>query len=117
MTEFVRQKVVAGKQAGGTRYVKYADLSAGDTVVLGKYVARHMVPNFNRDGEVPQHVFDTEDGKVILNSSSRLDQALNMVDFDQYVDITYLGIEKAKNKKGQPYKMHTFDIHLLVKKA
>ena len=107
----IKQKVSLGT---GPKYVKYSEAKPGETLVVGTYKGTRMVPNFNKDGEVPSHTFETEEGTVVLNSASELNKLLATVEAGTEVDVTFLGTEKLKNKKGQPYKANKFEVSILV---
>ena len=111
MTTITKVKVSTSKAT----YVKYSDAKPGDTLVIGTYIGTKMVPNFNKDGEVPSHQFETDAGLTILNSASELNKLLEQVEEGSEVDVTFLGTEKLKNKKGQPYKANKFEVNLLIR--
>lgn len=107
----IKTKVVPPKPT----YVKYSEAQPGQTLVLGTFEGSKLVPNFNRDGEVPAHYFNTDDGTVVLNSASDLNKQLQHVDEGDVVEIVFLGAEKLKNQKGQPYKLNKFEVSKLTK--
>jgi hypothetical protein len=94
-------------------YVKYSEAKQGQTLVVGTFLGSKLVPNFNKDGEVPAHQFETDEGLTILNSASDLNKQLEQVTEGQVVEVVFLGTEKLKNKKGQPYKANKFEVSIL----
>jgi len=120
MTELVKKKVEL--PASAIKYVKYSECKPGDTLVVGKYLESKMVPNFNKDGEVPLHLFEDfyTKGTLALNSSAELNRILENKHFDtskfadvkvgSWYEITYLGKEKGKTKDGKSYMSHTFQV-------
>jgi hypothetical protein len=106
----IRQKVELPK----AKYIKYSEAKVGQTLVLGTFLGTKMVPNFDKDAEVPSHTFETDEGTVILNSASSLDRLLTTVEPGTPLEITFLGKEKKKNKTGKSYSQNAFEVNILV---
>ena len=110
MTTINKVKVELAK----AKYVKYSEAKPGQTLVQGTFLGTKMVPNYDKDAEVPSHSFETDDGTVILNSASSLDRLLATVEPGSPLEITFLGKEKKKNKAGKSYSQNSFEVNLLV---
>jgi len=107
----VKQKIEV--QSEKPTYVKYTEAKPGQTLVVGNLTEIRMVDNFNKDGKVPSFVFQTDTGTTILNSATDLNKQLEQVEIGSAVEVVFLGAEKLKNKKGQPYKLNKFEVSLL----
>lgn len=103
------------------KYVKYKELKQGELVVVGALTEVKMVKPFapvNYKGEknpdVPQYVFTTDEGTVVLNSSSELNKELVHATIGDILEITFLGKENRKTKQGVPYSCFMFDVQCLI---
>jgi hypothetical protein len=100
------------------KYVKYSELKPGATVVVGNYLGSPLVPNFAKDGEVPEHQFQDEDGNITaLNSAGQLNFLLAKVEIGSLVEVLYLGKESITRKNGQKTKANQFEVSILEEQS
>lgn len=106
----VKRKIEASQTK---KYVKYSELKPGATVVVGQYIGSPMVPNYAKDGEVPEHQFQTDEGITALNSAGQLNYLLTKIELGSVVEIIYLGKESITRKNGQKTKANQFEVSIL----
>ena len=99
------------------KYVKISEYKPGDILVLGSLVSTEEVDNFNKDGKVNLHKFETDEGVVGLNGSRVLDQLIGQFEYGSVLEITYTGKEPGVSKDGKKFKRNTFVVDQLSDKA
>lgn len=103
----IRQKA---EKPGAIKFVKISEAKPGDVLVLGELVSTEQVPNFNKDGEVSLHKFNTDTGLVGLNGSKLLDGLLGQFEVGDTIEVVYLGKEPGVSKDGKKFKRNTFEV-------
>lgn len=111
MTTIVRKKI---SSAGNVKFVKYSELKAGETLVVGFFQGTELVPSYDKKSQVPQHTFVDEDEKIVkLNSAGQLNAILKNVQPGAFLEVTFLGKEKIKTKDGRQVEANQFEVHEL----
>lgn len=105
----VKRKV----ESAPIKYVTLSQQKPGDTLVVGEFIGTSKVPNFAKDGEVPLHKFQTDDGIVALNSAGQLDFLMSKIDPGSTVEVVFLGKETIVRKNGQKTKANQFEVSIL----
>lgn len=96
------------------KYVKVSEAKPGDTLVLGSYIGAKQVDNYNKDGKVNLHSFETDDGVTNLNGSTLLDRLLAEHTPGDVIEVVFTGKENKTNKEGKKYKQNQFEVSKLV---
>jgi len=90
--------------SGATRYPKYAECSAGDTIVEGKYLG-------NYEGQYgKQYKFQDNDGEVVLGKAGQLDYLMAMVPEGSACKVVYDGAEVMKKGAYAGKTAHRFKV-------
>lgn len=101
---------IKAEKPGAIKFVKISEAKPGDILVLGELVSSEDVPNFNKDGTVKLHKFNTDTGLVGLNGSRLLDGLLDQFEIGDTIEITFLGKEPGVSKDGKKFRRNTFEV-------
>lgn len=110
----VRIKAELPKQI---KFVKISEHKPGDSLVLGKLISTEEVDNYNKDGKVNLHKFETEAGIVAINSNKVLDKLIAQFPVGSTLEIFYTGKEHGVRKDGKKIQFNMFEVELLTQKA